>query len=317
MDINTVASKIADRKLSADEMAFRYAYEARFKEPAPEGRYAADEYFFRGLDEHYDAEGNLRDPTSKIDVANTLTFECDEAARDFGRSILYHDEFTIWFAHDISACDLMGKDIEMSLERLKPQINDAIDLQFLVDLLDAALAKPPQIPEGLLGFFSPDAPPPLHRTQLKRARKWAKGQLDYFESSHAQKTEDISVMKPAAPVTNLKLDLDTCLNTYRYSRAQLDDLLLKIGLVEQLESGQIRAKASQKPWQWASLKAALQHRLLLKQVSLAQAALIFKEAYGAKVSKGTMDFTHNLEGRNRLSKQNVFYKTLIDLLPII
>lgn len=111
------------------------------------------------------------------------------------------------------------------------------------------------------------------------------------------------------------IKLEDCLTSARFTRNQLDKLLLNVGLVEFSASGDYLAKEPQKSWQWASVRAALQDQLLFKPVSHEQAALVFQQAYGAKVKRGTMNFTPDLNGRNSKLPQNAFYSKVMSMLP--
>lgn len=174
-------TNLSERRISAEDLAYKKVYEAWFDEPYPGHEDPRDACITRAWVDIYDENEEPRH-------ANSPSFEelylaIEDAAREFGHTILYHDEFMTWFAYDISECDLQAKEVEASLEKLRPQLADAYDVEFIINLLDGALAKPPQIPYGFTGFFAPDAPPPLRRPQLKRARKWALDELQRYKAN--------------------------------------------------------------------------------------------------------------------------------------
>jgi hypothetical protein len=312
--VNIRAETLAERRTDAEELAYKKVYEAWFDEPFPAAQDfdPRDACITRAWADMYDENDAPRQ--EGIPSFEELNLAIEEAAREFGHAMLYHDEFMIWFAHDISECELQANEVEASLEKLRPQLSDVYDVEFIINLLDAALAKPPQIPDGLVGFFAPDAPPPLRRTQLKRARKWALEEHHRYEVKPIEEPVQVTAKRSGFKQAKSELTLNDCLVAARYSREQLDKLLLHIGLVEKLPSGQVWAVPTQKAWQWAAVRAALESQFLLQHVSNACAASIFTNAYGAEVKLSTMRNRSELDGNSAKTPQDKYFMNIISLL---
>ncbi|MGI4823581.1 MAG: hypothetical protein ACRYFV_20400 [Janthinobacterium lividum] len=164
------------RGIAEEDLAYRKVYEAWFGEAVPERENGRDACFFKSLHDTYDDNGIARDATDVPTFQDRLD-TIEEAARQFGRKMLYHSEFIAYFALDVSECSLFGKEVEAMLNSVvRPQLQDSIDVDFVLMLLDEALAEPSrnEYDSYLLAMYEPNTLPPLQKLQLERAKAWLK-----------------------------------------------------------------------------------------------------------------------------------------------
>ena len=118
------------------------------------------------------------------------------------------------------------------------------------------------------------------------------------------------------PPTANELPIDKALSI---SRPILDQLLLNATMIEPVaEPGRFRALPQVKPWQWANVRAALREKLLIVEISDADAAALFKETYGAEVGRTTMQHNPQAElGNKRKTRRVLAYTTLLSNLETL
>lgn len=102
-------------------------------------------------------------------------------------------------------------------------------------------------------------------------------------------------------------------------RRILDQLLLGVTMVEPaVELGRFKALPQVKPWQWANVRAALREKLLIAEISDAEAAAFFKETYGAEVGRTTMQHNPQVElGNKRKTRRVLAYTTILSNLETL
>lgn len=118
---------------------------------------------------------------------------------------------------------------------------------------------------------------------------------------------------PSSPQPELPID-----RFLSIARTTLDQLLLDAAMIEPtLSPGRYTAKEKVKPWQWANVRAALQERLFLTELSDEDAARLFTETYGAKVGRGTMQQRPQTSATREQNKRRIHaYKEFYDRLPV-
>ena len=116
--------------------------------------------------------------------------------------------------------------------------------------------------------------------------------------------------------TTEKLPID---NVLSIPRSKLDQLLIDAAMIEpDAMPGRYKAKATVRPWQWANVRAALLERLLLAELNDEDAAALFRETYGAIVSRGTMQQRPNNEiGRKNKPRRVSAYSDFLERLPFL
>ncbi len=90
-------------------------------------------------------------------------------------------------------------------------------------------------------------------------------------------------------------------------------------MIEQAaELGRFKALPQVKPWQWANVRAALREKLLIAEISDAEAAAFFKETYGAEVGRTTMQHNPQAElGNKRKTRRVLAYTTILSNLETL
>ena len=217
--------------------------------------------------------------------ANKLSKSIEAEAAEIALILPYSDTYGPYFINKIKAESLLSVSefLQFIREPWYPGLagfylfDTAEDMAYFRDIIIEHLGRQPK-----------DLTPVMHR-----AIEWLTAEIERLSIPGAAAFRTGSITLPTlekddfvVDSTNEFLPIDKVLSI---PRAALDRLLLDAAMVQPASApGRYEAKPTVKPWQWANVRAALQARLLLAELSDSEAARLFTDTYGAVVSRGTM-----------------------------
>jgi hypothetical protein len=213
-----------------------------------------------------------------------LELDIEKEAASIALILPYSDTYPQYFIKKIKAESLLSVSefLQFTREPWYPGLagfyifDKADDMAYFRDLITEHLSQQPE-----------DDTPIMHR-----AAEWLTAEIerlatpgaDAFRRTHIHRSTPDEDSTLPTQVESLPID-----KVLVIPRTTLDRLLLDAAMVEpDTAPDRYKAKSTVRPWQWANVRAALQEKLLLAELNDADAAQLFIESYGAKVSRGTM-----------------------------